>query len=190
MKYGPLLESGNPKDRRLFQCSPQKSCLGGVQRPAIWLSRVSHCILLWTARDIHINKDVPAQGVQSLKPGRIPAELAEKAKAFGLCVNKEAQHLADKYGKSLASVMTAAGLSTKAMWNESIWNLHQVWYASTNSKASDGRSLIFSYLLMLMWSQSTWKTIPVNNKNTMKHTRMRRNILSYGWRSEPSGMSV
>ena len=107
-----------------------------------------------TARDTHINKDVPAQGVPSLKPGRIPAELAEKAKAFGLCVNKEAQRLADQYGKSLASVMTAAGLSTKATWNESIWNLHQAWYASTNPKASDGRSLIFSYLLMLMQSQN------------------------------------
>ena len=90
---------------------------GHRSHPQINVAKLSR-----TARDIHINKDVPAQGVQSLKPGRIPAKLTEKAKTFGLHVNKEAQRLADQYGKSLASVMTAAGLSTKATQNESIWN--------------------------------------------------------------------
>ena len=41
---GPPLESGNPKDPRSFQRPPRKSCLGGMQRPVIWSSRVSHCI--------------------------------------------------------------------------------------------------------------------------------------------------
>ena len=42
----PPLESRNPKDRRSFQRPPQKSCLGGVQRPNIWSSRISHCIYI------------------------------------------------------------------------------------------------------------------------------------------------
>ena len=64
---------------------------GHHSRPQINVAKPSR-----TGRDIHIDKDVPAQGVQSLKPGRIPAELTEKAKAFGLRVNKEAQRLADQ----------------------------------------------------------------------------------------------
>ncbi|KAI6042077.1 hypothetical protein EDC04DRAFT_2601218 [Pisolithus marmoratus] len=49
---------------------------------------------------------------------------------------KEAQVIADKYGKMLISIMTAAGLTTKATQVESVWNTHQAWYVHTNPKAS------------------------------------------------------
>ncbi|KIN95979.1 hypothetical protein M404DRAFT_33726 [Pisolithus tinctorius Marx 270] len=49
---------------------------------------------------------------------------------------QEAQAIADEYGKTLGSIMAAAGLTTKATHAESVWNMHQAWYAQTNPKAS------------------------------------------------------
>ncbi|KAI6096007.1 hypothetical protein F5141DRAFT_1221215 [Pisolithus sp. B1] len=39
----------------------------------------------------------------------------------------EAQAITDEYGKTLASIMAAAGLMTKATQAESVWNMHQAW---------------------------------------------------------------
>ena len=105
------------------------------------------------ARGADTDQDVAEQVAPSLKPGRIPNELVQKAKAFGLLVTEEAQHLADEYGKPLATIMTAAGLSTKVTRNESIWNVHQAWYANAHPKVSDGKGLNSLYPLMLMRSQ-------------------------------------
>ncbi|KAI6044358.1 hypothetical protein EDC04DRAFT_2889818 [Pisolithus marmoratus] len=50
---------------------------------------------------------------------------------------QEAQAIADEYGKTLESIMAAAGLTMKATWAESVWNMHQAWYAGANPKTSD-----------------------------------------------------
>ncbi|KAI6040017.1 hypothetical protein EDC04DRAFT_2602762 [Pisolithus marmoratus] len=49
---------------------------------------------------------------------------------------RDAQEIANKYGKSLRLIMITAGLTTKATWAELIWNMHQAWYAGTHSKQS------------------------------------------------------
>ncbi|KAI6009652.1 hypothetical protein F5J12DRAFT_782143 [Pisolithus orientalis] len=54
----------------------------------------------------------------------------------GAADTEEAQAIADEYGKTLGSIMAAAGLTTKATCAESVWNMHQAWYAHTNPKAS------------------------------------------------------
>ncbi|KAI6106462.1 hypothetical protein EDD16DRAFT_1713400 [Pisolithus croceorrhizus] len=59
-----------------------------------------------------------------------------QAQVLGMCTTQEAQAIADKYSKTLISIMTAAGLTSKATWAESVWNLHQAWYAHANPKAS------------------------------------------------------
>ena len=82
-----------------------KNCLGPskkVVRP------------LRIARGADTDQDVAEQVTPSLKPGRIHNELVQKGKVFGLLITEEAQHLADEYDKSLVTIMTAAGLSTKA----------------------------------------------------------------------------
>ncbi|KAI5990793.1 hypothetical protein EDC04DRAFT_2911780 [Pisolithus marmoratus] len=72
----------------------------------------------------------------NLKCGRLPMEAICEAQALGMCTMQEAQAIADKYGKMLISIMTAAGLTSKATWVESVWNMHQAWYAHTNPKVS------------------------------------------------------
>ncbi|KAI6012349.1 hypothetical protein EDC04DRAFT_2609525 [Pisolithus marmoratus] len=51
----------------------------------------------------------------------------QKAQALGMCTAQEAQAIADEYGKTVTSIMAAAGLTTKATWAESVWNMHQAW---------------------------------------------------------------
>ncbi|KAI6095848.1 hypothetical protein EDD16DRAFT_1720460 [Pisolithus croceorrhizus] len=60
-----------------------------------------------------------------------------KAQALGMRTAREAQAIADEYGKTLASIMAAAGLTTKATRAESVWNMHQAWYAATDPKLSE-----------------------------------------------------
>ncbi|KAI6109059.1 hypothetical protein EDD16DRAFT_1711592 [Pisolithus croceorrhizus] len=69
--------------------------------------------------------------------GRLPLAAIKKAQELGMHTAQEAQAIADEYGKTLASIMAAAGLTTKATWAESVWNMHQAWYAGTNPKMSD-----------------------------------------------------
>ncbi|KIK22852.1 hypothetical protein PISMIDRAFT_11320 [Pisolithus microcarpus 441] len=59
-----------------------------------------------------------------------------QAQALGMCTMQEAQAIANKYGKTLVSIMTAAGLTSKATQAESVWNLHQAWYVHASPKAS------------------------------------------------------
>ncbi|KAI6095879.1 hypothetical protein F5141DRAFT_1221319 [Pisolithus sp. B1] len=59
-----------------------------------------------------------------------------QVQALGMCTTQEAQVIANKYGKTLISIMTAAGLTSKATWAESVWNLHLAWYVHANPKAS------------------------------------------------------
>ncbi|KAI6012370.1 hypothetical protein EDC04DRAFT_2904881 [Pisolithus marmoratus] len=72
----------------------------------------------------------------NLKRGRLPMEAIREVQALGMCTMQEAQVIADKYGKMLISIMTATGLTSKATQAESVWNMHQAWYAHTNPKAS------------------------------------------------------
>ncbi|KAI6030408.1 hypothetical protein F5J12DRAFT_779570 [Pisolithus orientalis] len=75
-------------------------------------------------------------GLLHFKPGQLPLEAIQKAQALGMCTTQEAQVIADEYGKTLGSIMAAAGLTTKATCAESVWNMDQAWYAHTNPKAS------------------------------------------------------
>ncbi|KAI5993127.1 hypothetical protein F5J12DRAFT_786008 [Pisolithus orientalis] len=75
-------------------------------------------------------------GLLCFKPGQLPLEAIQKAQALGMHTTQEAQVIADEYGKTLGSIMAAAGLTTKATHAESVWNMHQAWYAHTNPKAS------------------------------------------------------
>ncbi|KAI6118934.1 hypothetical protein EDD16DRAFT_1519657 [Pisolithus croceorrhizus] len=70
--------------------------------------------------------------------GRLPLAAIKKAQQLGKCTTQEAQAIVDEYGKTLASIMAAAGLMTKATQAELVWNMHQAWYAGTNPKMSDG----------------------------------------------------
>ncbi|KAI5994773.1 hypothetical protein EDD15DRAFT_2195905 [Pisolithus albus] len=74
----------------------------------------------------------------NLKCGRLPMEAIHQAQALGMHTMQEAQAIADKYGKTLVSIMTAASLTSKATWAESVWNLHQAWYVHANPKTSRG----------------------------------------------------
>ncbi|KAI5984714.1 hypothetical protein EDD15DRAFT_2374941 [Pisolithus albus] len=63
-------------------------------------------------------------------------EAIRQAQALGMRTMQEAQAIANKYGKTLVSIMTAASLMSKATWAESVWNLHQAWYVHANPKTS------------------------------------------------------
>ncbi|KIO04857.1 hypothetical protein M404DRAFT_25939 [Pisolithus tinctorius Marx 270] len=78
-------------------------------------------------------------GLLRFKPARLPLEAIRKAQALGMRTTQEAQVIADEYGKTLGSIMAAAGLTTKATRAESVWNMHQAWYAHTNPKVSAGQ---------------------------------------------------
>ncbi|KAI6033763.1 hypothetical protein BKA83DRAFT_4486840 [Pisolithus microcarpus] len=81
--------------------------------------------------------------------GRLPLAAIKKAQELGMCTTREAQAIADKYGKTLASIMAAAGLMMRATWAESIWNMHQAWYVGTNPKTSDSQQLhVFEGILL------------------------------------------
>ncbi|KIO03372.1 hypothetical protein M404DRAFT_27032 [Pisolithus tinctorius Marx 270] len=64
-------------------------------------------------------------GPLTLRCGRLPIDALQKAQALGVCTTQEAQAIADEYGKTLVSIMATAGLTTKATWAESVWNIHQ-----------------------------------------------------------------
>ncbi|KAI6111079.1 hypothetical protein F5141DRAFT_1214576 [Pisolithus sp. B1] len=72
----------------------------------------------------------------NLKCGRLPMEAIHQVQTLGMHTTQEAQAIADKYGKTLISIMTAAGLISKATQAELVWNPHQAWYAHANPKAS------------------------------------------------------
>ena len=57
---------------------------------------------------------------------------------LGRCATEEAEAIVNKYGKTLATIMAATGLSTKATRSESVWNMHQVWYAGAHCKQNGG----------------------------------------------------
>ena len=78
------------------------------------------------------------EGPQTIKPGRLPMEAIRKAQALGRRTTEKAEAIANEYGKTLATIMAAAGLSTKATRAESVWNMHQAWYASAHRKKSGG----------------------------------------------------
>ncbi|KAI5994404.1 hypothetical protein EDD15DRAFT_2366492 [Pisolithus albus] len=82
------------------------------------------------------NDHEPEESSVNLKRGRLPMEAIRQAQALGMCTTQEAQAIADKYGKTLVSIMTAASLTSKATRAESVWNLHQAWYAHANPKTS------------------------------------------------------
>ncbi|KAI6010660.1 hypothetical protein F5J12DRAFT_781679 [Pisolithus orientalis] len=65
-----------------------------------------------------------------------PREWAPDFKAC-VCTTQEAQAIADEYGKTLVLIVATTGLTTKATWAESVWNIHWAWYASTNPKLSN-----------------------------------------------------
>ncbi|KIO15003.1 hypothetical protein M404DRAFT_119469, partial [Pisolithus tinctorius Marx 270] len=77
------------------------------------------------------------QSSQSFKHGRLPLEAIRKAQALGMKTTQEAHAIAMQYGKTLTSIMAAAGLTTKAMRAKLVWNMHQAWYAHTNPKTSE-----------------------------------------------------
>ncbi|KAI6003500.1 hypothetical protein F5J12DRAFT_783565 [Pisolithus orientalis] len=90
------------------------------------------------ASDLSQYKDASSAeaGLPHFKPGQLPLEAIQRAQALGMCTTQEAQVIADEYGKTLGSIMAATGLTTKATHAESVWNMHQAWYAHTNPKAS------------------------------------------------------
>ncbi|KIM61173.1 hypothetical protein SCLCIDRAFT_26148 [Scleroderma citrinum Foug A] len=80
------------------------------------------------------NDEHEHEGLQSIKPGRLPMEAIQKTQALGRHTTEEAEAIVHEYGKTLATIMAAAGLSTKATWSELVWNMHQAWYASAHCK--------------------------------------------------------
>ncbi|KAI6102030.1 hypothetical protein EDD16DRAFT_1716190 [Pisolithus croceorrhizus] len=75
--------------------------------------------------------------LQAHRCSRLPLAAIKKAQALGMCTAQEAQAIADEYGKTLVSIMAAVGLMTKATQVQSVWNMHQAWYAATDPKLSD-----------------------------------------------------
>ncbi|KAI6017038.1 hypothetical protein EDC04DRAFT_2608197 [Pisolithus marmoratus] len=103
-------------------------------------SKKSNCILTMASKDL----DLPQEDVlgmqsklQAHKCSRLPLAAIKKAQALRMCTAQEAQAIADEYGKTMVSIMAAAGLMTKATQAESVWNMHQAWYAATDPKLSD-----------------------------------------------------
>ncbi|KAI6095310.1 hypothetical protein EV401DRAFT_1896095 [Pisolithus croceorrhizus] len=82
------------------------------------------------------NDNRPEESSVNLKHGRLPMEAICQVQALRMHTTQEAQAIANKYGKTLISIMTAAGLTSKATWAELVWNLHQAWYVHANPKAS------------------------------------------------------
>ncbi|KAL4066460.1 hypothetical protein V8B97DRAFT_1874420 [Scleroderma yunnanense] len=58
------------------------------------------------------------KSLQTVKPGRLLMEAIQKAQALGRCTTEEAKAIVNEYGKTLATIMAAAGLSMKASWAE------------------------------------------------------------------------
>ncbi|KAI6094807.1 hypothetical protein F5141DRAFT_1069075 [Pisolithus sp. B1] len=85
---------------------------------------------------MEVHSQTEDQQPQVHKPGQLPMEAIRKAQALGACTTQDAQGITDEYGKSLRSIMIAAGLTTKATQTELIWNMHQAWYAGKHSKQS------------------------------------------------------
>ena len=115
----------------------------------------------------------------------------EKALAFDKLVKQQANILANEYGKDIGSIMNATGLYTKPPRAESVWNMHQAWYASTNPKTSQGKCFLSSgvhYVLISL--QRKFKSIMTAKANTMKNTKMKKNMLSFGWKFASIGISA
>ncbi|KAI6041021.1 hypothetical protein EDC04DRAFT_2602059 [Pisolithus marmoratus] len=118
------IEDNSPKTKRKYACPLTE----------VGMSRA-------TSRTVDEGVDTDGAGgteerLLNLKCGRLPMEAICEVQALGMCTTQEAQVIADKYGKMLISIMTAAGLTSKATQVESVWNMHQAWYAHTNPKAS------------------------------------------------------
>ena len=88
------------------------------------------------------------EDTQSFKPGRLPVNAIQKAQALGKHMTEEALSIANEYGKSLGTIMAAAGLSTKATQTESVWNMHQAWYADVYPKTERGIFLPIFYFVL------------------------------------------
>ena len=65
-------------------------------------------------------------------------EAIRKAQVLGRHATEKAEAIVNEYGKTLATIMAAAGLSTKATQSELVWNMHQAWYASAHCKKNGG----------------------------------------------------
>jgi hypothetical protein len=78
-----------------------------------------------------------------LTPGCMPKEGILKALALGERVESEARTIGREYGKSVQTVLSEAGLFTKLMTRaDSMWNMHQTWYAANFPKNGKGMSII------------------------------------------------
>ena len=64
--------------------------------------------------------DDEGENTQSFKPGRLLTNAIQKVQALGKCMTEEALSIANEYGKSLGTIMAAAGLSTKATQTKSV----------------------------------------------------------------------
>ncbi|KAI6095697.1 hypothetical protein F5141DRAFT_1068113 [Pisolithus sp. B1] len=102
--------------------------------------RKSDCILTKASEAPDLDQEPGMESnLYARRHGRLPLAAIKKAQELGMHTAQEAQAIMDEYGKTLASIMAAAGLTTKATQAESVWNMHQVWYAGTNNpKMSDG----------------------------------------------------
>ncbi|KAL4065809.1 hypothetical protein V8B97DRAFT_2025595 [Scleroderma yunnanense] len=66
------------------------------------------------ASDEESDADDKDKSLQTIKPGRLPMEAIQKAQALSRHTTEEAKAIANEYGKTLATIMAAAGLSMKA----------------------------------------------------------------------------
>ncbi|KAI6097073.1 hypothetical protein F5141DRAFT_1220326 [Pisolithus sp. B1] len=113
--------------------------------------RKSNCVLTMASEAPDSDQeDEPGMesNLYACRCGRLPSAAIKKAQELGMCTAQEAQAIVDEYGKTLASIMATAGLMTKATWVESVWNMHQAWYAGTNPKTSDENLKDYYYCQM------------------------------------------
>ena len=118
---GKMSDVSRKKTKNKTACPAAKAA-----RPFVLTSR--------TAGGEGSDADDEGEDTQSFKPGRLPMNAIQKAQALGKRTTEEALSIANEYGKSLGTIMAAAGLSTKATWTKLVWNMHQAWYADAYPK--------------------------------------------------------
>ncbi|KIJ04422.1 hypothetical protein PAXINDRAFT_22290, partial [Paxillus involutus ATCC 200175] len=77
--------------------------------------------------------DQEAVGRKS-KKGPLSKEALAECEEFGREMEERATTLAKKFGKKTRSIFAAASLSTSASRKESIWNMHQSWFFTTQGQ--------------------------------------------------------
>ena len=94
-----------------MKSKPQTTCPAAkAARPFVSTSR--------TAGSEGSDANDEGEDTQSFKPGRLPVNAIQKVQALGKHTTEEALSIANEYGKSLGTIMAAAGLSTKATRTE------------------------------------------------------------------------